>query len=150
MEWVCIYQLPSWICKSCLSRLQISYFAFVFHLSIPRETSSHLRQLLLGLLQRNHKDRMDFGKISFQFEFCCLFLSFGTAQASLLLAGARRSIQTPGFHLCLEGCTVLGVLVYVLERSVLIAVQFCKPRRLGTPSAYYLHSLFWLLYLSCG
>uniref|UniRef100_A0A3Q4IAA3 non-specific serine/threonine protein kinase n=1 Tax=Neolamprologus brichardi TaxID=32507 RepID=A0A3Q4IAA3_NEOBR len=27
---------------------------------IPRETSSHLRQLLLGLLQRNHKDRMDF------------------------------------------------------------------------------------------
>uniref|UniRef100_A0A8C5UPM7 non-specific serine/threonine protein kinase n=1 Tax=Malurus cyaneus samueli TaxID=2593467 RepID=A0A8C5UPM7_9PASS len=33
--------------------------------NIPRETSSHLRQLLLGLLQRNHKDRMDFGKISF-------------------------------------------------------------------------------------
>uniref|UniRef100_A0A4X2K2J1 non-specific serine/threonine protein kinase n=1 Tax=Vombatus ursinus TaxID=29139 RepID=A0A4X2K2J1_VOMUR len=28
--------------------------------SIPRETSSPLRQLLLGLLQRNHKDRMDF------------------------------------------------------------------------------------------
>ncbi|XP_062310493.1 serine/threonine-protein kinase ULK1a [Osmerus eperlanus] len=28
--------------------------------SIPRETSSHLRHLLLGLLQRNHKDRMDF------------------------------------------------------------------------------------------
>ncbi|XP_028907567.1 serine/threonine-protein kinase ULK1 isoform X1 [Ornithorhynchus anatinus] len=28
--------------------------------NIPRETSGHLRQLLLGLLQRNHKDRMDF------------------------------------------------------------------------------------------
>ncbi|XP_026715450.1 serine/threonine-protein kinase ULK1 isoform X3 [Athene cunicularia] len=28
--------------------------------NIPRETSSHLRQLLLGLLQRNYKDRMDF------------------------------------------------------------------------------------------
>nr|XP_028564915.1 serine/threonine-protein kinase ULK1 isoform X1 [Podarcis muralis] len=28
--------------------------------NIPRETSAHLRQLLLGLLQRNHKDRMDF------------------------------------------------------------------------------------------
>uniref|UniRef100_A0A671QEB4 non-specific serine/threonine protein kinase n=1 Tax=Sinocyclocheilus anshuiensis TaxID=1608454 RepID=A0A671QEB4_9TELE len=28
--------------------------------NIPRETSSHLRNLLLGLLQRNHKDRMDF------------------------------------------------------------------------------------------
>ncbi|XP_064128086.1 serine/threonine-protein kinase ULK1 isoform X2 [Loxodonta africana] len=28
--------------------------------SIPRETSAPLRQLLLALLQRNHKDRMDF------------------------------------------------------------------------------------------
>ncbi|KAF7240814.1 Serine/threonine-protein kinase ULK1 [Varanus komodoensis] len=28
--------------------------------NIPRETSAHLRQLLLGLLKRNHKDRMDF------------------------------------------------------------------------------------------
>ncbi|XP_066544921.1 serine/threonine-protein kinase ULK1 isoform X3 [Amia ocellicauda] len=28
--------------------------------NIPRETSTHLRQLLLGLLQRNHRDRMDF------------------------------------------------------------------------------------------
>ncbi|XP_032085116.1 serine/threonine-protein kinase ULK1 [Thamnophis elegans] len=28
--------------------------------NIPRETSAHLRQLLLGLLQRNYKDRMDF------------------------------------------------------------------------------------------
>uniref|UniRef100_A0AAY4A6Z7 non-specific serine/threonine protein kinase n=1 Tax=Denticeps clupeoides TaxID=299321 RepID=A0AAY4A6Z7_9TELE len=28
--------------------------------NIPRETSSHLRHLLLGLLQRSHKDRMDF------------------------------------------------------------------------------------------
>ncbi|KAF4070434.1 hypothetical protein AMELA_G00285440 [Ameiurus melas] len=28
--------------------------------AIPRETSSHLRHLLLGLLQRNHRDRMDF------------------------------------------------------------------------------------------
>ncbi|XP_026125820.1 serine/threonine-protein kinase ULK1-like isoform X1 [Carassius auratus] len=27
---------------------------------IPRETSSHLRHLLLGLLQRNHRERMDF------------------------------------------------------------------------------------------
>ncbi|XP_071371139.1 serine/threonine-protein kinase ULK1a [Centroberyx affinis] len=28
--------------------------------SVPRETSSHLRHLLLGLLQRNHKERMNF------------------------------------------------------------------------------------------
>ncbi|KAK7896230.1 hypothetical protein WMY93_021555 [Mugilogobius chulae] len=32
-------------------------FSFVQH---SRETSSHLRHLLLGLLQRNHKDRMDY------------------------------------------------------------------------------------------
>uniref|UniRef100_A0A8C7V7H5 non-specific serine/threonine protein kinase n=1 Tax=Oncorhynchus mykiss TaxID=8022 RepID=A0A8C7V7H5_ONCMY len=35
---------------------------FVSPPSIPRETSCHLRNLLLGLLQRNHKDRMDFGQ----------------------------------------------------------------------------------------
>uniref|UniRef100_A0A3Q0RTR0 non-specific serine/threonine protein kinase n=1 Tax=Amphilophus citrinellus TaxID=61819 RepID=A0A3Q0RTR0_AMPCI len=33
--------------------------------NIPRETSTHLRHLLLGLLQRNHKDRMDFGQKTF-------------------------------------------------------------------------------------
>ncbi|XP_054875284.1 serine/threonine-protein kinase ULK1 isoform X1 [Amphiprion ocellaris] len=37
--------------------------------NIPRETSSHLRNLLLGLLQRNHKDRMDFDEF-----FCHPFL----------------------------------------------------------------------------
>ncbi|XP_070780312.1 serine/threonine-protein kinase ULK1 [Enoplosus armatus] len=37
--------------------------------NIPRETSSHLRHLLLGLLQRNHKDRMDFDEF-----FCHPFL----------------------------------------------------------------------------
>uniref|UniRef100_A0A671KG83 non-specific serine/threonine protein kinase n=1 Tax=Sinocyclocheilus anshuiensis TaxID=1608454 RepID=A0A671KG83_9TELE len=31
--------------------------------SIPRETSSHLRHLLLGLLQRNHGERMDFDEL---------------------------------------------------------------------------------------
>ncbi|XP_026195370.1 serine/threonine-protein kinase ULK1 [Anabas testudineus] len=37
--------------------------------NIPRETSSHLRHLLLGLLQRNHKDRIDFDEF-----FCHPFL----------------------------------------------------------------------------
>uniref|UniRef100_A0A672NAA9 non-specific serine/threonine protein kinase n=1 Tax=Sinocyclocheilus grahami TaxID=75366 RepID=A0A672NAA9_SINGR len=36
----------------------VNYIDVTFN--IPRETSSHLRHLLLGLLQRNHKDRMDF------------------------------------------------------------------------------------------
>ena len=30
--------------------------------SIPKETSRHLRHLLLGLLKRNHKERISFGK----------------------------------------------------------------------------------------
>lgn len=33
--------------------------------SIPRETSAYLADLLLGLLQRNQKDRMDFGMYFF-------------------------------------------------------------------------------------
>ncbi|KAJ7988455.1 hypothetical protein DPEC_G00323720 [Dallia pectoralis] len=37
--------------------------------NIPRETSCHLRHLLLGLLQRNHADRMDFEEF-----FCHPFL----------------------------------------------------------------------------
>ncbi|XP_029921021.1 serine/threonine-protein kinase ULK1 [Myripristis murdjan] len=37
--------------------------------NIPRETSCHLRHLLQGLLQRNHKDRMDFDEF-----FCHPFL----------------------------------------------------------------------------
>ncbi|XP_068608748.1 serine/threonine-protein kinase ULK1 [Brachionichthys hirsutus] len=37
--------------------------------NIPRETSNHLRHLLLGLLQRNHKDRMDYDEF-----FCHPFL----------------------------------------------------------------------------
>ncbi|XP_034565688.1 serine/threonine-protein kinase ULK1 isoform X2 [Notolabrus celidotus] len=37
--------------------------------NIPRETSNHLRHLLLGLLLRNHKDRMDFDEF-----FCHPFL----------------------------------------------------------------------------
>ncbi|KAG7499738.1 serine serine/threonine-protein kinase ULK1 isoform X1 [Solea senegalensis] len=37
--------------------------------NIPRETSSHLRHLLQGLLQRNHKDRMDYDEF-----FCHPFL----------------------------------------------------------------------------
>lgn len=41
-------------------QILLSFPFFLY--SIPRETSSHLRHLLLGLLQRNHKDRMDFGQ----------------------------------------------------------------------------------------
>uniref|UniRef100_A0A3Q3RLN9 non-specific serine/threonine protein kinase n=1 Tax=Mastacembelus armatus TaxID=205130 RepID=A0A3Q3RLN9_9TELE len=42
--------------------------------SIPRETSPQLSDLLLGLLQRNQKDRIDFGKS--HFNFILIFSSF--------------------------------------------------------------------------
>uniref|UniRef100_A0A8D0H1Q5 non-specific serine/threonine protein kinase n=1 Tax=Sphenodon punctatus TaxID=8508 RepID=A0A8D0H1Q5_SPHPU len=48
-------------CLTGKAPFQVSYLT-VSNACIPRETSSQLRQLLLGLLQRNHKDRMDFGK----------------------------------------------------------------------------------------
>uniref|UniRef100_A0A3B4B1S9 non-specific serine/threonine protein kinase n=1 Tax=Periophthalmus magnuspinnatus TaxID=409849 RepID=A0A3B4B1S9_9GOBI len=44
--------------------------------NIPRETSSHLRHLLLGLLQRNYKDRMDYGlMVSYNIMVIVLILS---------------------------------------------------------------------------
>uniref|UniRef100_A0A6Q2X3X9 non-specific serine/threonine protein kinase n=1 Tax=Esox lucius TaxID=8010 RepID=A0A6Q2X3X9_ESOLU len=46
-------------CLTGKAPFQVSTIYLVIY-GIPRETSSHLRHLLLGLLQRNHKDRMDF------------------------------------------------------------------------------------------
>ncbi|XP_056146598.1 serine/threonine-protein kinase ULK1 isoform X2 [Lampris incognitus] len=42
--------------------------------NIPRETSCHLRHLLMSLLQRNHKDRLDFDDF-----FCHPFLEASTS-----------------------------------------------------------------------
>lgn len=54
------------------------------HPSIPRETSAPLRQLLLALLQRNHKDRMDFGE-------CGLWTGWGSSfPSSILLTPGLR------------------------------------------------------------
>uniref|UniRef100_A0AAQ4Q6S6 non-specific serine/threonine protein kinase n=1 Tax=Gasterosteus aculeatus aculeatus TaxID=481459 RepID=A0AAQ4Q6S6_GASAC len=68
--------------------------------NIPRETSSHLRHLLLGLLQRNHKDRMDFGqctpktsylRLAFSSFFFVPFLS-----DFLIPAGSFASVSPAG------------------------------------------------------
>ena len=37
---------------------------FVLNLSIPVGTSGHLKDLLIGLLKRNPRDRLDFGNKS--------------------------------------------------------------------------------------
>uniref|UniRef100_A0A8C3SXU6 non-specific serine/threonine protein kinase n=1 Tax=Chelydra serpentina TaxID=8475 RepID=A0A8C3SXU6_CHESE len=68
--------------------------------SIPRETSSHLRQLLLGLLQRNHKDRMDFGKrvtCSTRVCFLCFKQSLGEMQQLREKALVSPAQDSPGF-----------------------------------------------------
>lgn len=49
---VCIFLIHVWYLMHAL---------LPFICSIPRETSTYLADLLLGLLQRNQKDRMDFG-----------------------------------------------------------------------------------------
>uniref|UniRef100_A0A3P9MY61 Unc-51 like autophagy activating kinase 1a n=1 Tax=Poecilia reticulata TaxID=8081 RepID=A0A3P9MY61_POERE len=46
----------------CISTREITVFKCPFlYLIIPKEASANLRHLLLGLLQRNHKERMGFG-----------------------------------------------------------------------------------------
>ncbi len=38
-----------------------------FLFSIPSGTSPHLRHLLMGMLKRNAKDRIDFGQYIYQY-----------------------------------------------------------------------------------
>uniref|UniRef100_A0A4W5RMA3 non-specific serine/threonine protein kinase n=1 Tax=Hucho hucho TaxID=62062 RepID=A0A4W5RMA3_9TELE len=51
--------------------------------NIPRETSCPLRHLLLGLLQRNHKDRMDFEEF-----FCHPFLEASSSMKKNLVVSS--------------------------------------------------------------
>lgn len=51
-----------WSCAQFFHCLQALMDPMLSFPSIPRETSSQLSDLLLGLLQRNQKDRMDFGE----------------------------------------------------------------------------------------
>uniref|UniRef100_A0A671X9H6 non-specific serine/threonine protein kinase n=1 Tax=Sparus aurata TaxID=8175 RepID=A0A671X9H6_SPAAU len=80
--------------------------------SIPRETSSHLRHLLLGLLQRNHKD-LTFYSWAFVF---LLFLSFRTCFLSFFLSA---------FVLC--------ILSLFLQQS-LAEVQHLRAKALASPT----------------
>uniref|UniRef100_A0A8C2IRH2 non-specific serine/threonine protein kinase n=1 Tax=Cyprinus carpio TaxID=7962 RepID=A0A8C2IRH2_CYPCA len=64
--------------------------------NIPRETSSHLRHLLLGLLQRNHKDRMDFDEF---FRHPFLEQSLAEIQQVRAKALASPTQDSPGYLL---------------------------------------------------
>ncbi|XP_015314225.1 serine/threonine-protein kinase ULK2 isoform X3 [Bos taurus] len=63
--------------------------------SIPRETSPYLANLLLGLLQRNQKDRMDFEAF-----FSHPFLEQVPAKKSSLPLVFLPSLPSPGAHVC--------------------------------------------------
>uniref|UniRef100_A0A8D0H1M6 non-specific serine/threonine protein kinase n=1 Tax=Sphenodon punctatus TaxID=8508 RepID=A0A8D0H1M6_SPHPU len=90
-------------CLTGKAPFQVSYLT-VSNACIPRETSSQLRQLLLGLLQRNHKDRMDFvqpndGPAVFKMcvSFPCFEQSLGEMQQLQEKALASPTQDSPGF-----------------------------------------------------
>ncbi|CAL8294985.1 serine/threonine-protein kinase ULK1a isoform X1 [Gadus morhua] len=80
--------------------------------SIPRETSVHLRHLLLGLLQRNHKDRMTFDeffshpflessqtpKKSSPVPMIPSYPSFGSGSASSSSGSSISNQPSPQYH----------------------------------------------------
>uniref|UniRef100_A0A8C1N0Z1 non-specific serine/threonine protein kinase n=1 Tax=Cyprinus carpio TaxID=7962 RepID=A0A8C1N0Z1_CYPCA len=81
--------------------------------NIPRETSSHLRHLLLGLLQRNHKDRMDFGQypeclcplddeavfVIYKFRFVTVTCFPNSASASSCSSSSTSHLASPPVNL---------------------------------------------------
>uniref|UniRef100_A0A667XCP7 non-specific serine/threonine protein kinase n=1 Tax=Myripristis murdjan TaxID=586833 RepID=A0A667XCP7_9TELE len=89
--------------------------------NIPRETSCHLRHLLQGLLQRNHKDRMDFDEF-----FCHPFLE---ASAS---TKKTSSVSLSAF-LSSSPCPRLSPLPSSLQQS-LAEVQHLRAKALPSPT----------------
>ena len=56
--------------EKCRLRNLVCCFVQNFY-SIPVGTSGHLKDLLVGLLKRNPRDRMDFGKKSLSIQCFC-------------------------------------------------------------------------------
>uniref|UniRef100_A0A8D0CQM2 non-specific serine/threonine protein kinase n=1 Tax=Sander lucioperca TaxID=283035 RepID=A0A8D0CQM2_SANLU len=122
--------------------------------SIPKETSSNLRHLLLGLLQRNHKERIGFDEF-FHHPFletssstkkckdCILFVAHSDGEMHRLPPKAQYSPtqDTPGFLLKdIANQDSRNTSSYT-EDYVMVPAQFlsktCKP-----PSIYICNSFF--------
>uniref|UniRef100_A0A8C7E4Y8 non-specific serine/threonine protein kinase n=1 Tax=Naja naja TaxID=35670 RepID=A0A8C7E4Y8_NAJNA len=89
--------------------------------NIPRETSSHLRQLLLGLLQRNYKDRMDFGKKLFLYTY--IYINFIESSPQLgSPAFLHRSKESAGSSSKNSSCDT--------DDFVMVPAQFTSKRGL--------------------
>uniref|UniRef100_A0A8D3B902 non-specific serine/threonine protein kinase n=1 Tax=Scophthalmus maximus TaxID=52904 RepID=A0A8D3B902_SCOMX len=94
--------------------------------NIPRETSSHLRHLLLGLLQRNHKDRMDFG------------FAFNVQSKKPTESIAARPLPSVfpllSFLLCFSSCVYLRLSFSASLQQSLAEVQHLRAKALASPT----------------
>ncbi|KAL6097120.1 ulk1 [Pungitius sinensis] len=94
--------------------------------NIPRETSSHLRHLLLGLLQRNHKDRMDFDEF-----FCHPFLE---ASSSLKKATPAVSMTCIPSSASASSCSSSSTSHLASPPQSLAEVQHLRAKALASPT----------------
>uniref|UniRef100_A0A8P4KIL6 non-specific serine/threonine protein kinase n=1 Tax=Dicentrarchus labrax TaxID=13489 RepID=A0A8P4KIL6_DICLA len=94
--------------------------------NIPRETSSHLRHLLLGLLQRNHKDRMDFDEF-----FCHPFL-----EASSSMKKTTPTVSMTCFPSSASGssCSSSSTSHLASPPQSLAEVQYLRAKALASPT----------------
>uniref|UniRef100_A0AAX7UVZ5 non-specific serine/threonine protein kinase n=1 Tax=Astatotilapia calliptera TaxID=8154 RepID=A0AAX7UVZ5_ASTCA len=69
-------------------------FYLLYFASIPKETSDNLKHLLLGLLQRNHKDRISFGCLWIY--YMCRSVSTGRLSDMLLKAALGAPLFEEG------------------------------------------------------
>uniref|UniRef100_A0A8C2F288 non-specific serine/threonine protein kinase n=1 Tax=Cyprinus carpio TaxID=7962 RepID=A0A8C2F288_CYPCA len=104
-----------------------SFLSLFFHIPrIPRETSSHLRHLLLGLLQRNHGERMDFDEF-----FHHPFLEASTSMKKCKIV----MYITLFIQICYSfGCSKISVCslyCYLFPRAVFMG-RLCCCRSLST------------------
>lgn len=118
---VCICRLPSWICKSSLSRLQVSLILLLFSiLASPGRhpaTWGNCCWAFCSVIIRTAWTLVRPSSISSS--AACLYLLplHGTACSCVHLAGASRGIQTPGFYL--EGFSVCARKVSADSSTVL-------------------------------
>ncbi|KAM8827405.1 serine/threonine-protein kinase ULK1 [Spinachia spinachia] len=94
--------------------------------NIPRETSSHLRHLLLGLLQRNHKDRMDFDEF-----FCHPFLE---ASSSLKKSTPAVSMTCIPSSASASSCSSSSTSHLASPPQSLAEVQHLRAKALASPT----------------
>ncbi|XP_037340599.2 serine/threonine-protein kinase ULK1 [Pungitius pungitius] len=94
--------------------------------NIPRETSSHLRHLLLGLLQRNHKDRMDFDEF-----FCHPFLEASSSLKKVTPAVSMTCIPSSASA---SSCSSSSTSHLASPPQSLAEVQHLRAKALASPT----------------